>query len=272
MAAIGFPEPDSPSGKTMTKIATALFIPLLALLSLFLGAADGLARGEVLYITVDKLPSGLTAEKDSTNVILQTVQAVRREMGDSGKTEFVPWARGLSMLSQHRPAAVFPVFRTRDREDVYRWAGPIARIQWGLFQLANAVEKIDGLEEAREKVSTIGVFRKDPRGNYLKTLGFSIEETNSVELNVSKLVHGRVRLIVFSRAGLELLKTNPQFSGVTLRAVVEFEPEDLYIAFSKETDPDYVLRWNAALKRLRQSGAMERIWDAAGPQELIPPK
>lgn len=255
----------------MTRLTKTLSIAL-AVLVMILGATSCLAREAVLYITVDKLPSGLSTENPGANVIQETVQAVRKELGDSGPTEFLPWARGLSIMAQDRPAAMYPLFRTAEREELYQWAGPIARLQWGLFQMADALDQINGLEEAREKVSTIGTFRDDPRGLFLHTLGFSIEEANSAELNVGKLVHGRVRLIVFSWAALDLMKANPRFSHVKLRAAVEFEPRDLYVAFSMGTDPDYVRRWNAAFQRLRQDGTIARIWADAGPQELIPPQ
>ena len=242
------------------------------LLALLIGAATCVAQEAVLYITVDKLPSGSSAEKDSTNVIHKMIQAVREKMDDSGPVTFLPWARGLNLMAQGGPAAMFPMFRTREREERYQWGGPIARIQWGLYQLADAKEPINGLAEAREKVSTIGVFREDPRALVLKTLGFSIEEANTAELNVSKLVHGRVQMIVFSSAALELMRINPKFAGVRLRAAAMFEPEEMYVAFSRGTDPNYVQRWNAAFQSLRESGVIDRIWEKSGSQGLLPPE
>jgi len=256
----------------MTKLPKSLFIALAVLLALFLGTAPCLARDEVLYVTVDKLPSGLTGENDNANVIMRTVEAVREELNDCGPTEFLPWARGLHMMAQDRPVAMFPLFRTVEREALYQWAGPIARLEWGLFQLADAKPQINTLEEARATVTAIGIFREDPRGRFLRTLGFSVDEANSSELSVNKLVHGRVKLIVFSKAGLELMKTNPRLAGIKLRLAVEFEPRDFYVAFSMATDPDYVQRWNDAFRKLRQDGTIGRIWHDAGPQELIPPQ
>jgi len=256
----------------MTKHATALFIAIFVPLAMLLGTGTCPAGEAVLYLTVDKIPSGLTTEHDRANVILDTVQAVRKELNEPDTLDFLPWARGWSMMSANRPTAIFPVFRTSEREGLYQWGGPIARIQWGLFQLADTVDNVDSLEEAREKGLTIGVFREDPRGRLLKSQGFSVEEANSVELNVSKLVHGRVQLIVFSWAAVNLLKTNPKFSDIALRAVAEFEPEDIYVAFSAATDPAYVQQWNAALNRLRRRGVIDRIWKDAGRHGMISPE
>jgi polar amino acid transport system substrate-binding protein len=255
----------------MKKYATPLALTLALLLGALLTVHPCAASEKMLFLTVDKLPTGDAGGKAGDNVIRRIVNAVRAKMSDPGEMDYVPWARGLSMMSQDRPTAIFPLFRTKEREGRYQWSEPMARLRWGLFQLADTTDEIHSLAEAREKGAVIGVFRKDPRGNFFRGLGFAVEEANCAELNADKLIHGRVDLIVFSRAALAMLKQNPKFSEHEFRIAVEFEPEDMYVAFSVATDPEYVREWNAVFRRLLKDGTIRRIWENSGPQELIPP-
>jgi len=255
----------------MKKIAIPLALILAVLLSALLMVQPGPASEKMIYFTVDRLPSEDADGKAEDNLLQKVVNAVRSKMSDPGEEDYVPWARGLSMMSQRRPAALFPLLRTPEREDRFQWSDPIASFRWGLFQLADATEEIHSLAEAKEKQAIIGAFREDPRGTFFKELGFAVEEVNSTELNVDKLIHGRVDLIVFSRAALAMLKQNPKYAAHEFRIAVEFEPEEFHVAFSNATAPEYIREWNAVFRRLIKDGTIRRIWDSSGQQELIPP-
>ena len=172
------------------------------------------------------------------------------------------------MMSKGPPTAIFPLFRTKERENIYQWGGPLARFQWGLYQLANATVRINSLAESK-KAPAIGTFRDDSRVLFLKKMGFTnIEVSNNYELNIRKLLHDRLGVIIFSEAAIELLKMNPEFSGIEFRVAVEFAPQDWYIAFSNSTDPGYVREWNATFKRLLENGVIQSIWDKSHQKEL----
>lgn len=172
----------------------------------------------------------------------------------------LPWARGYFMAQVRENSLLFSTTRTPEREDLFKWVGPIFKNTMFLIAKKQKHIKITHPEELRDY--TIGTVRDDVGELYLKALGVSISQftrNNTNTGNIRMLDLGRVQLVAQS---WNLFAQEARSIGLHPR---DFEPvytlhtDDLYYAFHRQT-PDRVIRTlQNTFNALKAEGVLEQI-------------
>ncbi len=102
----------------------------------------------------------------------------------------VPLARAMAEVKVKERHCVFPAQRSQATEADYLWVSPIFVTESGLFVKQDFKGNLNALADARKSV--IGAVRGSGEAEYLKALGYSVEETNSQEQNIKLLLSGRI--------------------------------------------------------------------------------
>ncbi|WP_051303088.1 substrate-binding periplasmic protein [Psychromonas aquimarina] len=165
--------------------------------------------------------------------------------------KIVPWARGYLLVQKKKNTVLFSMSRTKEREHLFKWVGPIFRSRQVIVGLTDSPIKIDSLEDAEKY--TIGTIRDDVCENTLISAGFDRKKLHSVtslEQNISKLLLKRVDLICHSEASIrDVIKMKnqnaPQFK--TIFVVTE---KGNYYAFHKDSQNDLIRSFQLALDEL----------------------
>lgn len=221
------------------------------------GQADG---GDLRIITEMTAPATIrTADGKLTGFGVEIVRAIQKEMGDDTEIEVMPWARGYKYLKEIPNVMLLPTTRTAAREDLFHWVGPIARHSWIFYGHADKKHDVKSLEDAK-KVSGIGVYRDDARAIFLESKGFkNLEVVDEQAINLEKLKRHRLDLIAVSSLGMDsYLSKNKEFRGVFI-PVFSFRNVDLYLAFSKKTNPEIIAKWSKVFNKLDRKGVISNI-------------
>ncbi|OSQ38854.1 substrate-binding periplasmic protein [Thalassospira mesophila] len=218
----------------------------------------GAARDIRLY-TENLPPFNFRSENGIIGVGADVVAALAKLVGHSRPPEMLPWKRVLSILEKEPYAAAFSMVRIPQRENEFKWVGPITHAQTAFYQLAGSPLKITSLDDAR-MVSAIGVQAGGASERALRALGFTnlmslYNPTNGLQM----LLSGRISLwetadlmaISQSRA----LGIDPDMIEPAL-TVGEY---DLYLAFSLTTPDTVILPWKQALDELHRNGVFDEI-------------
>lgn len=171
-----------------------------------------------------------------------------------------PWARAYDMALQEPGVLVYLIARTSEREALFRWVGEILRIDYHFYKLRERDDiQVSDLEAA--KAYRIGVLRDDVRHQYLQAQGFSkIVVTAHNSENFKRLLHGQVDLVPMPErdiialckdAGLDVSEVQRVFTPNTAT--------QLYMAYSRKTDDDVVLRTQAAFEQLQAEGTVANL-------------
>jgi len=151
-----------------------------------------------------------------------------------------PWARAYE-TAQHAPnTMLFTIARTPDREELFRWIGPIAPRNVYLFKLKRRTDiRVESLGDVRRYV--VGVSRNDASEQYLRSQGFS-EGTNldfapRGITQLRKLEAGRIDFVT----GTELstayyARSNGIDPGAIERSLLLVSQGGYYLAVSRSTD------------------------------------
>ncbi len=205
--------------------------------------------------------SGLTGE---------IVQEIQHRLKNKDKIEVVPWARGYKALETQPNTVLFSVSRTKERNELFQWVGPINEISYGLYAKSNSKIVINNLDDAK-KLKTIGVYINDIRDQYLTQQGFTnLDRVNDNTINIKKLMLGRIDVYADSDDGLESNAKSAGYNSKDLKLLYVFMKTQLYIAMSKNTDPAIVKQWNKALNDMKSDGTFKKIFHKYFPSKKLP--
>ncbi|GLK90199.1 substrate-binding periplasmic protein [Pseudomonas turukhanskensis] len=231
-----------------------------ALICLLLGT---LARAEPYQVvTEDWAPYNYVENNQLTGMATEIVEAMMALTGDHFDVVVLPSMRA-SLSLQNRPRTImYSMFRTPEREPLYKWVGPIVEESIHPYQLAQGRPPLYSLEQLRkvEKITTRHAGLVPKR---LHALGFTNLDSSAVESVqlYRMLLAGRTDVIVGDTdAGVAFYSRQLNIGPGFLRQIpVEIYRSSLYIAFSPDCEDDVVNAWARALNTLRESGELERI-------------
>lgn len=192
-----------------------------------------------------------------TEVVEKTLQAA--QLTDY-KIRLYPWARAYDMAQKEPNVLIFLIARTAARENQFKWAGEIMKIQYHLFRLKSRGDvAVTRLDDARAYV--IGVMRDDVRQQYLQSKGFQKLAVSAQWMdNFNKLIKRQVDLVPLTDDDATNLCKEAQFDCNQLERVLTLDEAStgLYMAYSNATADDVVQRTRAAFEKLKADGTVRR--------------
>lgn len=213
-------------------------------------------------VTEEWAPYNYQQGTQLTGMTTDVVRAIMAITGDDFPITLLPSMRSSHVLQTRPRTILYSMFRTPDREQRYKWVGPITEETITPWQLANTLQPIDSREQLLQ-APQITTRQAGLIPDTLKTQGFgNLDRSAGNNLQLYKmLLAGRTPIIVGdTAAGVAYYSRLLSLAPGTLRQIpVEIYRASLYIAFSLDSDDRVVAAWTQALERLRHTGELERI-------------
>lgn len=197
-----------------------------------------------------------------TGISTRIVEAIQDKLQDTNTIKVYPWSRGIKILDNKKNTAIFSMLRTKDREDKYKWVGPLSKMELVFFKRADSNIELQSIADAKQ-IPKIGVTKNVGNHDILNAKGFTnldVIKSGVDEKNIKKLIKGRIDLWPSLKiAGLyNAKKLGYEGQIVPINNVNIFEG-DLYIAFNKSVDDKIISRWQNALDELIKNGTVNKI-------------
>ncbi|WXL27682.1 ABC transporter substrate-binding protein [Ectopseudomonas mendocina] len=167
-----------------------------------------------------------------------------------------PWARAQITVSAGRDQLITPLSRTPEREEDYTWIAPIMALERAFFSLGTPVSSF---EDARKRYNRIAVGHGTPQEETLLQAGISREQIVSLKLGeipITMLKRGRVD--AWFTGVPEALFLWPE-GGPKLRRSPVLNSSDIYLACSKDCNPELVQRLRQVIEQLHKEGELKKI-------------
>jgi polar amino acid transport system substrate-binding protein len=216
------------------------------------------ARSIKIY-TEDFAPFNYMSDTGLTGAGTDVVREMAARLGHDGKFEVLPWKRALQIVDNEPGTAVFSMVRTSEREDEYKWVGPIIVTRGWLYKMTDSNLEIRDLSDAR-KVAAIGVQAGGAAERMLREQGFKnlaalYTPGNALQL----LASDRIDLWEASDLVLEHQRRKFGIDRSEVEPVIGLGIYELYLAFSLQT-PDFIVdQWQMVLNDLRSDGTFAEI-------------
>ena len=218
---------------------------------------------QTIHVVTEQTPYTYVADGkvvgSATEVVELSLQ--RAELKDY-RIALYPWAHAYDLALKTPNVLIYLIARTAARENQFRWAGEIMKIQYHLYRLKQRPLAVTDLESAKR--FTIGVMRDDVRHQYLRAKGFErlVVSAQSVD-NFRKLLSGQVDLVPLTTDDASSLCKETRFDCTGLERVMTLDEAStgLYMAYSLATPDAVVQRTQRAFDKLKAEGQVKRIMD-----------
>ena len=245
------------------KIAIVLFMIFL------LSVPGGLAQ-ELTVISEDNPPFNFIKDGVFTGSSTEVVREIMRRLGLPAEIQVLTWARAYQLALTQPNVVLFSTVRTKEREDLFHWVGPIYKARFGFYARRGSGPYLTCLADAK-KVGAIATYKDDVREQLLKSQGFTnLDSSKSPASNLKKLLAGRVDLWLYSNLGVPSVARQLGIDPAEVELVLPFKENYSYIAVSKGTPRVMVEKWQAALDDMKRDGSFGRISKQWLPAESIP--
>jgi ABC-type amino acid transport substrate-binding protein len=230
-------------------------IMVMTLLVAGCSASDEPVANEQLQVVTESYPPYNFVNKDGqvTGQSTEIVKAVMEELGLESEIELLIFSEALELAQKGPGVVLFSVNRTPEREDLFKWVGPIGFYEQVFFARKDAGIELNDLDDAGQ-VKKLAVYENDAGAQYLKAQGFkNLDESSTDAEALKKLVDGEAQLWLGNREGFYIVAAQ---AGVDPDLLIEIPTvvihANLFIAFSKDVEDSVVEAWQLALDRLKE--------------------
>jgi polar amino acid transport system substrate-binding protein len=247
-----------------------MFKSILLFLCACFFSANSFAQSLSIFCEDDKPLQFVGPDHKLTGFGVEVVQEIQKRVGNKDEIKMTLWALGLRELDSRPNTALFSMARTVERDPKYLWVGPIAERNYGLYVKADSTLNVTNLEEAKS-VRAIGVYHGDVRDQFLTNLGFkNLDRADQNVSNFKKLMLDRVVMYAGSSADIKSQAESAGYIVSDVKLAFYFLKAQLFITFSKGTDPALVAQWNKALDDMKKDKTFLNIHRKYYP-DLDPP-
>jgi polar amino acid transport system substrate-binding protein len=191
---------------------------------------------------------------------LEMVEAMMETTGYSGPVEYSLWSNAYELIKFVPNSMAFSTLRSPDREDLFHWVGPLCRKRYCFYVNASTDYDISTIDAAR-RMRSVGTVSNWASEEELISLGFNNIVTWPTPQEVfQKLMDGEIPCAVLNDISMRFLGTQAGHPPKDYRQGAVLSEGMTYVAFSKDTDDDYLSAWQAAYDQLVSSGKFAGIW------------
>ena len=225
---------------------------------------------DMMILTEEYPPFSHSKEGRLTGSSVEVVREILRRLNQPDMIDILPWARAYNLLKTKPNVVLFSTTRTKEREDLFHWVGPLCIARNGFYQKKGSGIRIDSLKDAK-RVGSIATYKEDAREQMLKSWGFTnLDSSKSALSNLKKLMSGRVDLWFYDNLGMPSAAKQAGVDPKDLELVFAVDEVSIYIAISRQTSEEIVKKWQAALQTMKDDGTFYAISKNWLPESSIP--
>jgi polar amino acid transport system substrate-binding protein len=158
---------------------------------------------------------------------------------------------------------LFSTTRTKQREPLFKWVGPIIDTQIGIIAPKSKHLKINSIKDLNKY--KIGAVINDIGEQLLLADGVkkenidAISGTNPVVVNFQKMGKGRIDCFAYETNVAMYGAKSYQIDQNDFEVVYILKKGQLYYAFNKKTDDKIIKKYQEALDAIKKNGVYEKI-------------
>ena len=174
-----------------------------------------------------------------------------------------PWARSYAQVQNEENVGLFAMTRSKEREKLFKWVGPIAPQTLALTALKSKHIKINSLDDIKKY--SVGVIRDDISEQVLLKDGIpksNLQEVAETIQNIRKLNMGRIDLWAY---GAEVAKWELKSNGFNpdnYETIYNLQKAETWYAFNPKTSDSVITALQNAYNELVKDGEYQKILDS----------
>ena len=193
---------------------------------------------------------------DIDGIATDIIREVMKRAGmDYSMTLRFPWSKVYNLTLEKQNYGVFSAARTPERENLFKWVGPVARHNYVIMARNDQNITIRSLKDLKGK--KIGSYKDDYVANKLINEGLNVITTLKDNSNAQKLKRGDIDL--WATGELSGFYGADQVGVSGLKVVYLVDQKDFYLAINKNTSDAIVNKMQSTLDSMRADGTIDAI-------------
>lgn len=238
-----------------------IFLITFLIISLFADQKDTIS-----IFTEHYPPYNFEQNKKLTGLSVEILDAMFKQMNSTqslNDVKLTNWSRAYKVALKKKNAMVFSTTRTKSRENLFKWVGPIVDTTVGIIAPKDKNIKINNVYDLNNY--KIGAVLEDvgeqlllSNGVYKKNIQ-NVKGNNAINISFTKMEKNRIDMfsynvtVAFANARLEGFDTSKY------EIVHVLQNSQLYFAFNKNTDDKIINKWQDALDAIKVNGKYDLI-------------
>lgn len=214
-----------------------------------------------LRVITEEFPPLSYAGQDgkATGLATDVVSGILIRLNQNAAIEILPWSEGYDLARAGPRVALFSTGRTAEREQLFRWVGPIASVDYVFYARNGSSLQINSIEAAK-KFGYVGVVKEDARHQFLQENRFDNIATCERDAEcLRSLMAGSTALWFGSSVNAADVANNEGIDRAAFQPVYTVRTVEMFIAFSNDTPDSVIKNWQDALDSMKRDGTFDAI-------------
>ena len=234
---------------------------LLIVTSLFSSGTD-----KIKIFTEQFPPHNMKVAGELTGLSVEVLSEMLQQMNSKQTKKDIKltnWSRAYSVALKMPNSMVFSTTRTKSRENLFKWVGPISKTTVGILAPKSKNIVISNISDLNKY--KIGAVLKDVGEQLLLSQGISkksiqyVNGANAINLSFTKMEKGRIDMFVYDTDVAFSYAKTEGFDVSKYEVIYTLVNAELYFAFNKKTDDTIINKWQKSLDTIKQNGIYKKI-------------
>ncbi len=221
---------------------------------------------EIQFMTEDSLPLNYIEDEKIKGIFVEVLMEISKQMEsrlDWDQITMLPRSKGYQSLSAGGKKCLFGMARTKEREPLFRWAGPVTQNRVVIMAKAgtdiriHSIGRIRGLKTGviKDGISEKRLLELDlPTESLFRSFG----DDAAFEL-LQDLDKGMIDLWAEEDLTARWLIKKKSLNPRDFKILYSLEETTDYFAFSKDVSNGFVSAFQRALDRIKKKGVVKQI-------------
>ncbi|MDC0336221.1 transporter substrate-binding domain-containing protein [Pseudodesulfovibrio sp.] len=217
---------------------------------------------DLTYMTEEYYPFNYEENGEVTGISVEILHLTLQEIGMQPRhLELLPWARGYDRVQHEENTVLFSMARTKEREDLFQWAGPIMVVKFVLIAKKDRNINIESMDDI--KGYSIGTVREDVADALLDDYKATarVEAVADMKHNIDKLMDNRLDMVAYEERSWQKIVSRNDLSTDDFKTVFILKETPVHYAFHKYVDQKLINEFQQALDTVKARPEYQQILD-----------
>lgn len=216
-------------------------------------------RFQFQFITENYKPLNYMESDSLTGLAPEVLKVVCSRLNIPFEVQILPWIEGYDLVQKSDNAVLFSTILNATRKDKFKWAGPIASLDWLFYAASGKQFTLNSMEDAK-KITSIGVLKDYAIEQYLIQQGFTnlVYCADNVQA-FDQLLKGDIDLFPSDKITAEAALVALNKSIYTVIPELAIRTDLVYFAFNKKIPDDVVSDFQKEIDELKTDGTLKTL-------------
>jgi len=213
-----------------------------------------------MTIVTEEYPPLSFTENDSVKGYgTEIVNLMLEKMSETNSIQVMKWSEAYQLALSKPNIVIFTIEKTKEREDLFYWIGPIGSNETSIYVKKNNNIRIKDFDELKN-IASIATTTDWFTEQYLLQKGFkNLTSMPNPEDNIKMVMKEKSTATVLTNVTYAYIVQKAGYQTKDLKPVYHIMSSDFYVGISKKTDRKIISRWQKAFDQLKQEGIVDSL-------------